>query len=94
MSSFRHLDGMRHLLEELYEVNERIMVGDICSAKTALTSGRLKKMLTHYADALGEDGATNVSLQFYAAAGGWIGVTYSYEIDGCQFAGSQVPRRV
>ena len=85
---------MRHLIEELYEVNERIMCGDICSAKSALGSGRLKKMLTHYAEALEDDGATNVSLQAYAAAGGWVGITYSYELDGFEVAGSQVPRRV
>ena len=94
MSSFRHLDGMRHLLEELYEVNERIMAGDINSNKTAIASGKMKKLLHHYHEALHEDGATKVSLQAYAAAGGWVGITYSYELDGFEVAGSQVPRRV
>ena len=94
MSSFRHLDGMRHLLEELYEVNERIMAGDINSNKTAIASGKMKKLLHHYHEALHEDGAVKVSLQAYAAAGGWVGITYSYELDGFEVAGSQVPRRV
>jgi hypothetical protein len=94
MSNFRHVDAMRHLLEELFEVNERIMCGDICSAKTAIASANLKKILTHYHEALSEEGATMISLQAYAAAGGWIGITYSFEIDGCHFEGSQVPRRV
>ena len=35
MSNFQHLEGMRNLLIEIYEVNERIMTGDICSAKSA-----------------------------------------------------------
>ena len=94
MTSFKHLDGMTALLSELYEINERIMTGDICSAKTAIASGRMKKLLHHYHEALHEDGATKVSLQAYAAAGGWVGITYSYEFDGFEIAGSQVPRRV
>jgi len=95
MSSFRHLDGMTALLSEVYEINERIMCGDICSAKSAIASTRMKKLLNHYHEALHEDGATKVSLQAYAAAGGWVGITYSYELsDGFEVAGSQVPRRV
>jgi hypothetical protein len=94
MSSFRHLDGMVALLSEVYEINERIMTGDICSAKTALASTKMKKILHHYHEALHEDGAVKVSLQAYAAAGGWVGITYSYELDGFEIAGSQVPRRV
>jgi len=94
MSSFRHLDGMVALLSEIYEINERILTGDICSNKTAIASHRMKKLLNHYAEALSEDGASKISLQAYAAAGGWVGITYSYEVDGFEIAGSQVPRRV
>jgi hypothetical protein len=94
MSNFAHLEGMRNLLAEIYEVNERIMTGDICSAKAALASGNMKKLLGHYHEALHEDGATKVSLQAYVAAGGWVGIQYSMEIDGFEIAGSQVPRRV
>jgi hypothetical protein len=94
MSNFRHLDGMVALLSEVYEINERILTGDICSNKTAIASGRMKKLLHHYHEALSEDGATKVSLQAYVAAGGWVGITYSYEVDGFDVAGSQVPRRV
>jgi len=36
MSAFKHLDGMVALLSEVYEINERIMCGDICSAKSAI----------------------------------------------------------
>ncbi len=94
MSSLRHLDGMLALLSEVYEINERIMTGDICSAKSAIASSRMKKLLHHYHEALSEDGAAKISLQAYAAAGGWVGITYSYELDGFEVAGSQVPRRV
>ena len=94
MSNFAHLEGMRNLLLEIYEVNERIMTGDICSAKSAIASTNMKKMLSHYHEALHEDGATKVSLQAYIAAGGWVGIQYSMEIDGFEIAGSQVPRRV
>ncbi len=94
MSSFRHLDGMVALLSEIYEINERILTGDICSNKTAIASHRMNKLLNHYHEALHEDGATKISLQAYAAAGGWVGITYSYEVDGFEIAGSQVPRRV
>jgi len=94
MSNFQHLEGMRNLLTEIYEVNERIMTGDIVSAKAAIASTNVKKILTHYHEALHEDGAVKVSLQAYVAAGGWVGITYSMEIDGFEIAGSQVPRRV
>jgi len=94
MSNFKHPDGMRALLSEVYEVNERIMTGDIVSPKAAIALTNMKKMLSHYYEALHEDGATKVSLQAYIAAGGWVGITYSYEMDGFEVAGSQVPRRV
>ena len=94
MSSFAHLEGMRNLILEIYEVNERIMTGDIISAKAAIASTNVKKILSHYHEALHEDGAVKVSLQAYVAAGGWVGIQYSYELDGFEVAGSQVPRRV
>jgi hypothetical protein len=95
MSTFRHLDGMTALLSELYEINCRVECGDIVSAKAAIASTRMKKLLNHYHEALHEDGATKVSLQAYANAGGWVGITYSYELaDGFTITGSQVPRRV
>ena len=95
MSTFRHLDGMVALLSELYEINERIMCGDICSAKTAIQSDRMKKLLNHYHEALSEDGAEAITLDVYVAAGGWVGLTYSYQLsDGFVITGSQTPRRV
>jgi hypothetical protein len=94
MSNFQHLEGMRNLLIEIYEVNERIMTGDILGPKSAIASTNMKKILAHYHEALHKDGAVKVSLQAYVAAGGWVGIQYSYELDGFEVAGSQVPRRV
>ena len=94
MSTFKHLDGMVGLLSEIYEVNCRVECGDLLSAKAAIASTRMKKLLHHYHEALHEDGAVKVSLQPYVAAGGWVGITYSYEVDGFEVAGSQVPRRI
>jgi hypothetical protein len=54
----------------------------------------MTKLLRHYHEALSEDGAVAISLDVFAAAGGWVGITYSYEVDGFEVAGSQVPRRV
>jgi hypothetical protein len=95
VSAFRHIDGMTALLSELYEVNERILTGDIVSAKAAIASPRMNKLLNHYHEAMHEDGATDVSLQAYVAAGGWVGLTYSYKLaDGFEVMGSITPRRV
>ena len=94
MSEFKHTDGMLALLSELYQINERILTGDICSPKTAIASDRMKKLLNHYAEAISEDGASNIHLQVYVAAGGRVGLTYSYNLDGMTIEGSQTPRRV
>ena len=94
MSNFQHLEGMRNLLQEIYFINERISTGDILGPKSAIASTNMKKILAHYHEALHEDGAVKVSLQAYVAAGGWVGIQYSMEIDGFEIAGSQVPRRV
>lgn len=93
--SFQHLDGMLALMSELYEINERIMCGDIVSAKAAIKSTRMDKLLRHYHEALSEDGASAISLDVFVAAGGWVGLTYSYQLsDGFTVTGSCTPRRV
>ena len=99
MAAFQHLDGMTALMSELYEINERILTGDIISAKAAIKSPRMKKLLDHYHEALSEDGAVAIYLDTYEAAGGWVGLTYSYTIqEGFQpdfkVEGSVTPRRV
>ena len=94
MSSFKHMDAMIALLSEIYELNERIMTGDIVSNRAAIKSPRMAKMLAHYRESLTRDGATAIFLDAYPAAGGWVGLTYSYTLDGVEIAGSQTPRRV
>ena len=93
--SFQHLDGMVALLSELYQVNSRVECGDIVSAKAAIKSQRMEKLLRHYHEALSEDGAEAISLDVFVAAGGWVGITYSYQLsDGFVISGSQTPRPV
>ena len=94
MSEFTHLDGLRGLFVELHEVNDRILTGDIVSAKAALKTREMKRILTHYAEALSEDGATAVFLDPFVAAGGWVGITYSYDLGGVVVSGSATPRRI
>lgn len=95
MSSFRHLDGMTALLSEIYEINERVMCGDLVSAKAAIASPRMPKLIRHYHEALSEDGAQAIYLEPFVAAGGWVGLTYSYTLpDGFTVSGSVTPRRV
>ena len=95
MAPFRHLDGMTALLSELYEINERILTLDIASAQAAIKSPRMPKLIRHYHEALSEDGASDIYLEPYVAAGGWVGLTYSYTLpDGFTVEGSVTPRRV
>jgi hypothetical protein len=95
MSAFQHLDGMTALLSELYEINERVLTGDIHSAQAAIKSPKMPRLINHYHEALSEDGASDIYLEPYVAAGGWVGLTYSYTLpDGFTVQGSVTPRRV
>ena len=86
-------DAMSRLLYELYFINERIMTGDICSSKTALPKCQ-KLCLNAKKDFIAE-GCKSIQIEPYCAAGGWIGITYSYSYeDGVEIQGSQVPRRI
>ena len=92
--SIQHPDGLIALFRELYEVNCRVECGDIASAKAAIASTRMKKLLAHYEEALWEDGVEPLKLEAYVAAGGWVGLTYSYTLpDGFKVEGSVTPRR-
>jgi len=94
-NQFNHVDGMRGLLSEVYELNERIMTGDLVSAKSVIAGKNMKNIMLHYHEAIAEDGAIDIHLQAYVAYGGWIGITFSYILPGgfC-VQGSTVPRRV
>ena len=86
---------MMALMSELYQINERILTGDIISAKAAIKSPRMKDILDRCQRALSRDGASAIYLDTYEAAGSWVGLTYSYTLpDGFKVEGSVTPRRV
>ena len=92
MNALAHHFVFRHLMADVSEVNDRIEAGDICSNKTALP--KCRKLCDLYADAYDRAGCREVRLEPYVAAGGWVGIMYSYDAptDG-PIAGSMVPRR-
>ena len=90
---FQHTDAMSRLLYELYYINERIMTGDINSAKTALP--KCIKICAQFKKEFIAEGCVSIDLEPYCAHGGWVGLTYSYCFeDGVTIQGSQVPRRI
>jgi len=85
---------MRALIANLHDVNTAIDTGDLASPKAALKSKWVADLLDYARTDLREEGATAISLDLYVAAGGWVGLTYSYSLpDGFTFQGSVVPRR-
>ena len=91
---FKHIDSVTALFSELYEINERVLTGDINSAKAAIASARMSKLLRHYTTAMAAEGAEEITLEPFVAAGGWVGIRLSYDIGGCEVSCSTVPRRV
>lgn len=91
---FQHLLPMRALIANLQDVNAAIETGDLASPKAALKSKWVADLLDSARTDLTLEGATAVSLDLFVAAGGWLGLTYSYAFpDGFTFQGSLVPRR-
>jgi hypothetical protein len=88
---FRHLRAFNSLAYEVYHVNERIMTGDYARAKFALPV--VERLIKEYSEYLAKDGATQIDIKPYIAAGDAIGLCWSYNIDDCQLQGSFVPRR-
>jgi hypothetical protein len=85
---------MRALIANLQDVNAAIDTGDLASPKAALKSKWVADILDFARTDLRQEGATAISLDLYVAAGGWVGLTYSYAFpDGFTFQGSVVPRR-
>ena len=89
--SSSHLDTLLAIFSELYEVNDRLLVGDIYSPKTALP--RVRKMLDHYRVLLEAEGATEIVFDPFIAAGGRIGLRYDYKFEGQPVAGCSIPCR-
>lgn len=92
---FQHLSPMRDLITELGHVNDRIMTGDIVSARAAMQTKWVRDLIDETTRRLHSEGADSVLLEPYVAAGGWLGITWAYgfKADGFSFSGSQVPRR-
>jgi len=85
-----HTQVVRQMFIRSGEINERIVAGDICSAKTGLPKAR--KLCEEYASTLGSCGCQEIFLDPFVAYGGWIGITYSYTFRGQSFSGSAVVR--
>jgi hypothetical protein len=81
---------MRQLLIESGEINERIMCGDICSAKTGLP--RARKLCEKYKKILVAEKCDDVKIEPFVAYGGWIGITYGYVAGDDPVVGSAVVR--
>jgi hypothetical protein len=88
-----HQAIINRAMKELFYINERIMCGDICSNKTALP--RCRKMCDGWAEELSWAGCAGIRLEPYMAAGGWVGLSYSYSPPGAEeVSSSNVPRRL
>ena len=90
---FRHVQIVRDLFDEVYFLNAAIEAGDIVSPKAALP--RARKAVDYARAALKGDGLVPQYLEAYVAAGGWIGISYSYAFpDGVIAQGTTCPRPV
>jgi len=92
---FNHLLPMQALLANLQDVNAAIETGDLASPKAALKCKWVADLLDTAQTDLTLEGAVCIRLDLFIAAGGWLGLTYSYALpDGFTFQGSVVPRRI
>ena len=89
---FTLVDLIRLLQYDFREINARIESGDYRDAKSVIQSKRLKDMLDDYTVKMTGAGASDVTLEPYAAAGGWLGLRKSYRHDGFQINDSAVYR--
>lgn len=71
-------------------LNYRVLTGDIISAKAGLPQA--KTICKGYEKDLKAAGATDVNLSPYVAAGGWVGLMYSYRFNNRFQSFSVVPR--
>jgi hypothetical protein len=71
-------------------LNYRVLTGDIISPKAGLPLA--KTICKGYEKDLKAAGATDVNLSPYVAAGGWVGLMYSYRFNNRFQSFSVVPR--
>jgi len=90
---FRDVDAVRDMLVDLYDLNAAITSGDIVSAKAALPAA--EKLVSRCRQALKAADLDVEYLQAFVAAGGFVGVAYSYSFPcGTNAQGNTVPRPV
>jgi hypothetical protein len=90
---FVDVHAIRDLFDEVFLLNCAIETGDIVSPKAALPKAR--KAVESARKALKAEGLDVQYLDAYVAAGGWIGVSYTYAFPcGTLAQGSTVPRPV
>ena len=86
-------DPIRAIAYEIYEINERILTGDIFSNAMGMNLARNK--IREAIRAFKSDEIKSIAIQPYCAAGGWIGIMYSYrDKDNMVVEGSFIPRRI
>jgi hypothetical protein len=86
------MPNLQNLFWDMYYLNQRIEQGDIASNKSGLVVAR--RICDAFAAKLKSAGAEEVFLDPYCAAGGWIGLTYSYYVNDLEERGSLVVRRI
>jgi len=89
---FTLVDVVRLLQYDMREINARIESGDYRDSKSVIAAKRFKDMLDGHTSAMLKAGALDVTLEPYAAAGGWVGLRKSYRHDGFQINDSAVYR--
>lgn len=88
---FAHVHSFVSLIYEFYELNERILTGDIVSAKASFP--RARKLCSKYSKLMQAEGASKIRFEPYVASGGWVGLSWSYSIGDFALQGAQTPRR-
>lgn len=90
---FRDVDAVRDMLVDLHGLNAAITTGDIVSAKAAMPAA--EKLVSRCRKALQGEGLDVQYLQAFVAAGGFVGVAYSYSFPcGTTAQGNTVPRPI
>jgi hypothetical protein len=98
MSDDREIASLlRDLFTEVYYLNDRIVQGDIVSPGKAIPAAT--KLCNSYTEVIGRiSECESISLKPYIAAGGVLGIFWSYEVnlsdEHRSYAGSTVPRRM
>jgi len=90
---FRDVVAVRDMLVDLHALNAAVITGDITNAKAAMPAAT--KVVEACRKALTKEGLTVNYLEPFVAAGGFVGVAYSYSFScGTTAQGNTVPRPI